>query len=148
MSNETYDLLEEAAQIQLRNVISEKEKDENGGNSKNIKSPKIDLVELLITADKNNMDYCDKQDRLKVEKEKNDDMTEMERNKQKLTWGKVGLELCKVLLPTCVSIAAYDVFQKRILKFEETGRIVSTAGRELHLPKFFKWFDDWFQKYE
>lgn len=57
---------------------------------------------------------------------------------QGLTPGKVALELGKVIVPTLITIGAYNTFQKRVIKFEETGRLVSTASRELHLPKFGK----------
>lgn len=52
--------------------------------------------------------------------------------------GEAILEWAKVLVPVIIPIIAYDIFQRRVLKFEEDGSICSSAGRQLHLPKFFK----------
>ena len=135
MTETTYNLLEEAAQVQLEAVKS-MDATTKEGNEALAKS--IRLVELLITTDKDNADYYDKQERRRIEEERNKAMDATERKKQELTWGRVGLEMAKVVVPLVVSFAGYNVFQKRILKFEETGRLTSTAGRELHLPKFMK----------
>lgn len=135
MTEETYNMLEEAAQVQLTNVQT---LDAGSKEGKEALAKSIHLVELLVTADKDNADYYDKQERRRIEEERNKAQNETERDKQKLTWGRVGLEMAKVIAPLVVSFAGYNVFQKRILKFEETGRISSTAGRELHLPRVFK----------
>ena len=58
--------------------------------------------------------------------------------KPKPTKGETILEWAKVIIPVVVPIFAYDIFQKRVLKFEEDGSICSSAGRQLHLPRFFK----------
>lgn len=135
MTEETYNLLEEAAQVQLRQV-TKIDPETKEGKDHLVKS--IHLVELLINTDRDNAEYYDKQERRRIEEERNEAMNETERDKQKLTWGRVGLEMAKVVVPLVVSFVGYNVFQKRILKFEETGRLTSTASRELHLPKCFK----------
>lgn len=135
MTKETYELLEEAAQVQLKQVtkINPETKEGEEHLAKSIR-----LVELLINTDRYNYEYYDKDERRRIEEERNKAMNETERDKQKLTWGRVGLEMAKLVVPLLVSFAGYNVFQKRILKFEETGRLTSTASRELHLPKFMK----------
>lgn len=135
MTKETYILLEEAAQVQLKQVgeINPETKEGKEHLDKSIR-----LVELLIDTDKNDCEYWDKQERRRIDEERNKAMNETERDKQRLTWGRVGLEMAKVVVPLFVSFAGYNVFQKRILKFEETGRLTSTASRELHLPRFMK----------
>lgn len=135
MTKETYELLEEAAQVQLKQVtkINPETKEGEEHLAKSIR-----LVELLINTDRDNYEYYDKDERRRIEEERNKAMNETERDKQKLTWGRVGLEMAKLVVPLLVSFAGYNVFQKRILKFEETGRLTSTASRELHLPKFMK----------
>ena len=135
MTKETYELLEEAAQVQLKQVtkINPETKEGEEHLAKSIR-----LVELLINTDRDNYEYYDKDERRRIEEERNKAMNETERDKQKLTWGGVGLEMAKLVVPLLVSFAGYNVFQKRILKFEETGRLTSTASRELHLPKFMK----------
>lgn len=135
MTDETYVLLEEAAQVQLKAV---KSMDVDTKEGKEALTKSIHLVELLITTDKDNADYYDKQERRRIEEERNKAANETERKKQELTWGRVGLEMAKVVVPLAVSFVGYNVFQKRVLRFEETGRITSTAGRELHLPKFLR----------
>lgn len=135
MTDVTYEMLEKAAQVQLENV---EKLDAGSKEGKEALAKSINLVELLIATDKDNADYYDKQERRRIEEERNKAQNETERDKQKLTWGRVGLEMAKVVVPLVVSFAGYNVFQKRVLKFEETGRISSTAGRELHLPKFMK----------
>lgn len=135
MTKETYQKLEEAAKIQLDNVVT---LDAGSKEGKEALAKSLHLVELLINVDKDADDFHDKQERRRIEEERNKAQNETERDKQKLTWGRVGLEMAKVVVPLVVSFAGYNVFQKRVLKFEETGRISSTAGRELHLPKFMK----------
>lgn len=135
MTEETYGMLERAVQAQLEKVET---LDAGSKEGKEALAKSLHLVELLIATDKDNADYYDKQERRRIEEDRNKAMNETERDKQKLTWGRVGLEMAKVVVPLVVSFAGYNVFQKRVMKFEETGRISSTAGRELHLPKFMK----------
>lgn len=96
------------------------------------------LVSALNETDSTMADWTDKQEKRRIDEEKNRSMAEIEKAKSDLTWKKILLELGKILIPSCISVWAYDKFQKRLLAFEETGRVNSTAGRELHLPKFFK----------
>lgn len=70
-----------------------------------------------------------------IEDARNTTQIMLENTKQKITWQKVLFEAGKILLPLTISIIHYNNAQKRILSFEEHGRIVSTPGRELHLPK-------------
>lgn len=84
------------------------------------------------------MEYYDKEERRRIEEDKNRTNAELESKKSELTWKRVLFELTKVLLPTGLSIAAYEVFQKRLLKFEETGRLTSNASKGLNLPRFWK----------
>lgn len=135
MTKETYQLLERAAQIQLENI---EDFDIGSKEGKESLTKATHLVELLITTDRDTDDFTDKQERRRIEEERNKSQNETERDKQKLTWGRVGLEMAKVVVPLVVSFAGYNVFQKRILRFEETGRLTSTAGRELHLPRIIK----------
>lgn len=135
MTEQTYELLERAAQIQLE-AIENLDLDCKEREKAVIKSTR--LVDLLISADKDNSDYYDKQERRRIDEERNKAMNETERKKQELTWGRVGFELVKIGIPLTVSMIGYDIFQKRVLKFEETGRLCSSASRELHLPRIFK----------
>lgn len=96
------------------------------------------LIAAMNETDSTMSDWTDKQEKRRIDENKNRQLAEIEAKKNSLDWKKTVLELLKVVLPTTISIIAYDQFQKRVLYFEENGRINSTAGRELHLPKFFK----------
>lgn len=93
------------------------------------------LVDSVNELNKTEYEYYDKQERREIDREKNQALAELENKKSELGWKRVTFELAKVVIPSLISIGAYDLFQKRVLKFEETGRLVSTASRELHLPK-------------
>ena len=96
------------------------------------------LVDSVNELNKTEYEYYDKQERREMDREKNQAMNELESKKSDLGWKRITFELAKVVIPALISIGAYDVFQKRVLKFEETGRLVTTASRELHLPKFLR----------
>lgn len=75
----------------------------------------------------------------RVEQERNETNIQLEKEKQKLTWQRVAFEFGKVILSAGISAVVFFKAQEKVLKFEETGRITSTAGRELHLPKLPSW---------
>ncbi len=135
MTTETYDMLENEVQRQLCNLNNIDVKTKEGCVAVENTNR---MLELLIQSDKDYSDSFDKQERRKIEEKKNADMIEVERSKQKITWGRAALEIGKVVAPLAISLIGYDIFQKRVIKFEETGRLVSSAWRELHLPKFMK----------
>ncbi len=137
MTEETHKLIEDATQLLLNGVGAFDLGTKQSGDA-DAASNAIKMAELLIAADKNIDDYYDKVERREIERLKAKEMAEIERNKQKITWGRAALELAKVIAPVIVSMIGYNEFQKRLLKFEETGRVTSTAGRDLHLPKFMK----------
>lgn len=132
MTNATYDLLEDAVQKALKQVDFSATKDDASLRRA------TELTQLLIATDKEDMEYHDKKDRRDLEKAKNDATITLEREKSKLTWGRVGFEMAKVLIPLAVSMYVSDKWQRRMLKFEETGRFTSSVSREFHLPKLLK----------
>lgn len=100
-----------------------------------------DLTKLVNNIDRLNQsewEFYDRQERREIDRKKNEAMIELERKKSEISLARASFELAKVIIPPVITIVAYDVFQKRIIKFEETGRLVSTAARELHLPKFLR----------
>ena len=97
------------------------------------------LVAALNQLNQSEYERLDKEGRRKLDDKKNQALYELELKKSELSWKRVTFEMAKIIVPTIISIGAYDYFQKRVLEFEENGRINSTAGRELHLPKFLKW---------
>ena len=97
------------------------------------------LVNQINQLQATEWEYFDKQERRDLDKAKNEAMLEIEKKKSDITWQRVLFEIGgKVVLPAALTLVGYNVFQKRILKFEETGRLVTSASRELHLPKI--WF--------
>lgn len=99
----------------------------------------IELLSKQIELHQRSASECyDKQERRRIDEEKNKMQAENEVAKMELTWKKMLFEMAKVLLPTGLSVVAYHVFQKRLLEFEETGRLTSSASRGLNLPKFWK----------
>lgn len=96
------------------------------------------IAEKIIAEEHEQYEYWDKEDKRQLEREKLEANSKVEQEKLGVTWQRAVLEIAKVVVPTVISIGAYGVFQSRVLEFEENGRITSTAGRELHLPKFMK----------
>ena len=135
MQQETYDLLERVVKNHLEELDSMNLEDEN---REEYYKETAGLVERLITADKDSNEAWDKQERRRIEEKRNNEANALEQDKQKLGWKKIGFEMAKVVVPVVISMVGYDIFQKRVMKYEETGRISSTAGRELHLPSFMK----------
>ena len=100
-----------------------------------------DLTKLVGCIDRLNQteyEFYDRQERREIDRKKNESMLELENKKSEIGFTRAAFELAKVIIPPVITLVAYDRFQKRIIKFEETGRLVSTAARELHLPKFLK----------
>jgi hypothetical protein len=131
MSGETAQMLEDAIVNALEAIdahnLGTKERSE-------AVSEVCKLSETLIAIEHDADEYEDKVERRKIERDKNDSAVQLEAERQKITWQKVALEFGKILIPSVLSIAAYDMFQRRVLNFEENGKITSTAGRDLHLP--------------
>lgn len=98
----------------------------------------IKLTEALNAIDQTKNKSEDDQNRQTLEEYRIRSANEVEVQKCKRSVGDYMLEAFKVIAPTVISLVGYNLFQKRVLLFEENGRIVSTAGRELHLPNFFK----------
>lgn len=96
------------------------------------------LLDKLSEDEKLRLETLDKEERRNLEAMKNETLSEIEKEKAKISWKKVLFEMSKLLGPVIITMLGYDIFQRRILRFEETGRIASTAGRELHLPRFMK----------
>lgn len=66
------------------------------------------------------------------------EMEKIERDKLKLGVPKTILEILKIGVPTILPLIVWRLSFKEMVKFEETGRFVSTASKELKLPKIFK----------
>lgn len=134
---ETRLMLEERV-ADLTVMINERGDTEKDQIKQNWIRERSDLLDKLAAFDKNEIDEVDKKEKRQLERERNEDVTNVEYVKAQITWQRAALEIGKVVLPVVISMVGYNVFQKRVMVYEETGRVTSTAGRELHLPKFMK----------
>lgn len=98
------------------------------------------LVETINSLQETEWEFYDKQERRDLDKAKNEALAEIERKKQELSWQRILFEYGKVFGPALLTIWAYNFLQNKVLKFEETGRITTRAGMELHLPSLPKLF--------
>lgn len=98
------------------------------------------LVETINSLQETEWEFYDKQERRDLDKAKNEALAEIERKKQELSWKRILFEYGKVFGPAVLTIWAYNFLQNKVLKFEETGRITTRAGMELHLPSLPKIF--------
>lgn len=118
-----------------------------------------ELIQEMQTFNKNECDYWAKQEERRIEEEHNEAMiaieerkleehnrVERERNeanlavereKRKISWQRVAFEFGLILVPLFMNRSTYFKAQGNMLEFEKTGRVTSTVGRELHLPKIF-----------
>ena len=55
-------------------------------------------------------------------------------NSKKINWIQIGTDIAKVAIPSIIGVISYSIFQKRLLRFEETGTLASKASRDLSLP--------------
>lgn len=99
-----------------------------------------DLTKSVNSLDQTEMDAFDKQERREADKVKNQQLLELEKQKSKLSWDRVTFEMAKIGVPLIGSGILYLIAQRNVFQFEETGRIVTTGGRELHLPNIWRWF--------
>lgn len=96
------------------------------------------LVDSLNAINQTELNALNESERREIERIKNENLYKLEQEKAKLSWQRTTFEMAKIIVPSIISIAAYDYFQRRIIDFEENGRLTTTASRELHLPKFMK----------
>lgn len=134
-------------QMELKDALLEEvayhleEIDKLGNGSKEQQAMVQDLkllVDALNVINQNELNALNEAERREIERMKNENLYELEKQKAGLGWQRVTFEMAKILIPSIISIAAYDYFQRRIIDFEENGRLTTTASRELHLPKFMK----------
>lgn len=135
MEVRTLKLMENVLQGYLEDLQTgelDKEGEERGLKIIELMSKQMDVHERTAS------EIYDKEERRRIDEERNKATAKTEAEKIQLTWKKVLFELAKVVIPTGLSIGAYHVFQKRLLQFEETGRLTSSASKGLNLPKFWR----------
>ena len=96
------------------------------------------LMKALHDNDQLNLEYFDKEDKRRIEREKIQSTAELEDKKREGDLRRSMIEIGKTGGLLVMQILAFGIFQKRAIKFEENGRFTSWASKELHLPKFMK----------
>lgn len=96
-----------------------------------------ELSDKLNKFNATDIEADDKFERREIEKQKNDRIADLEEQKSKLDIKRAGFEMLKLIVPGIIGGAFYLEAQKRILRFEETGRLTTSAARDLHLPNLF-----------
>lgn len=99
------------------------------------------LLEKRSNIDRTNLEYFDKEERRRIEQERNEATKEIEEKKQGINWKRAAFELAKVTVPTVIGAILYSKESDKMYEFEETGRVNSTAGRRHTnvLTRFLKW---------
>jgi len=87
------------------------------------------LTDTLNKLESSEMDAFDKQERREAEKVKNRAAHALEVEKSKIKLDRVLFEGGKIIIPGLLSWLFYNRALRLILKYEETGRIVSDGGR-------------------
>ncbi len=146
MKKETIELSEEVLTEKLMDL---KTMDPSDKGYQNTKDTAMELYDKVVAAEKmlidesdknaqrendaerNRIEEADKAERREIERERNETQAEIEREKQKISWPKVILEMAKVTVPVVISGAIFKAVHEENMEFEETGAFHSSTGRGL-----------------
>lgn len=100
----------------------------------------MEALEALRNVEKDQNDFYDKQEKRRIEEEKNEETADLEREKSKIGWRRMTLEVLKIFVPSMMAAGAAIWMQNRAGKLEETGRWTTEAGRQAHrqVPNIWK----------
>lgn len=138
MTDEIRKAIEERVLDNLRFAI---EFDAASAGRKQLDTETSNLIDKLLAVDERDAEIWDKQERRRIEEERNKTTAEIEQNKLDVNWKRMVLEGAKIVVPmltTVISLACYDRYQKRVMEYEKDGTIRTTAGRQLGLPRILK----------
>lgn len=138
MSEEVMEMIDE----RVKELLEEAEKYEAKSDMRRaIMQEVYKLLELYHNATELNFDYFDKEKRREIDEKRNETMARIEEEKNKVPVVRVVLETGKVVVPLATSVLmlyGYFKAQNKVFDFEEHGSITSSAGRQLGLPRVFK----------
>lgn len=100
-----------------------------------------ELSELYLKAAGLNFEYYDKEKRREIDEKRNETTAQIEREKNSIPMTRILLESGKIIVPIATSVlmlCGYFKAQGRMFDFEEHGSITSSVGRQLGLPRVFK----------
>lgn len=138
MQKETMEQLEKLIQINLSKLETFDDLDKDRYSRKDLIWETIQLTEKLQEEVKLQEEYWDREEKRRIDEE--DKKASRKRSSKdqhdkkfdrliEVSW-KVGIPLITFV----GGVVAYGHFQREILHFEETGKIVSKPGRELRFP--------------
>lgn len=138
MTDETLDMIEQLIVEHMQWLEEHSIDDEH--RSEVMRELEI-LLEKRGNIDRTNLEYYDKEERRRIEEQRNEATKEIEEKKQGVNWQRAAFELAKVTIPTVIGAILYSKESNKMYEFEETGRVNSTAGRRHSnvLPRFLKW---------
>lgn len=138
MSEEVMEMID----ARVKELLEEAEKYEAKSDMRRaIMQEVYKLLELYHNATELNFDFFDKEKRREIDEKRNETMAHVEEEKNKVPVVRVVLETGKIVVPLATSVLmlyGYFKAQNKVLDFEEHGSITSSAGRQLGLPRVFK----------
>lgn len=96
------------------------------------------LNAMINETDQVNQDWYDKQEKRRIDEEKNKSLSDIETKKIKFGWVKVAIEAVVGIGLTVYEVASHRADLRDITKYEENGRYNSTAFRMMRKPRFRK----------
>ena len=136
MKEEIVEKMEEIVEKNLNKMNNGTLSNEEESNS--IRSETNTFIEYLIKINEDELEAKDKEERRKLEHERNEGNIILEMKRMDIPWKKIGFEIGKTCLTTLLPIGASILIYDKVLKFEETGRATSFASRQLRMPNIFK----------
>lgn len=136
MTNETLELFEARISENLFKLATEEDKQERERLVREVEK----LSSKLAEAEKTVYEYADSEAQRQLDDVKSQRTYEAEVRKSAMDWKRTLVEVGKFVVPACVSLytlKVWDLKFDQVLKFEETGRFVSSAFRNLKFPRIF-----------
>lgn len=136
MKLETMEKLEEYIEWTRQDAVHA----ENDADQKIQHAQYMEALEALRNIERDQNDFYDKQEKRRIEEEKNEETADLEREKSKIGWRRMTLEVLKIFVPSMMAAGAAIWMQNRAGKLEETGRWTTEAGRQAHrqVPNIWK----------
>lgn len=135
MTDETRNNFDETLQQALEDLKLMDIADPN--RDKKLKEMK-ELNTMINETDQVTQDWFDKQEKRRIDEEKNANLAEIENKKIKAGWIKVGVETVLAIGLTVFEVVSHRQDLRDITKFEESGRYNSTAFRFMRKPRIKK----------
>lgn len=136
MKEETMDALERYIDLKWNDALSVEE----NANTKNAHHDYMEALEALRNIEKDQNDFYDKQEKRRIDEERNQENADLEREKSKIGWKRMTLEVLKIFVPSMMAAGAAIWMQSKAGRLEETGRWTTEAGRQAHrqVPNIWK----------